>query len=704
LRYYLDLLHNLFGGIVVEALTNLILETEYRTGTSDPILGLFTPCLGQSILYKRAVGYFRSSVFIVAGTAIIDFAQRGGKIQLICSPELETSDIETIRTGYLEREVIISDRLIENIQYMLADSSTNYQTRVLATLVAVGTLEIKIAIRGQSQGLYHEKIGVFIDDVNNRVSFIGSANESWSGWHPQGNFESIEVFCNWLNKGDEERSARHEANFDSLWNGNTQEITTTPFPDAVFNYLCKEAFNTLDEAKKNIAIISSNQIIKRDPLPHQISAIEAWRKQDCRGVFEHATGSGKTFTALEAARVHLEKNLPVLVLVPSSLLLEQWYLEVKTEYPDAVTILAGAGHDRWRNSTGRLRNFSSPIATSARVIIATMQTAATDNFRQCLYQGIHLMLIADEVHQIGSPHNSKCLQINTGYRLGLSATPQRYGDPEGTKKIFDYFGSVVPPPITLSDAVKSGRLVEYEYHPHTIRLTAEEADAWKELTRKIGREIQKINTLDGQGKLSDHIKMLLIQRSRIAKKASAKPGLAVKILKEYYEEGQSWLIYCEDSEQLTETMHRLRLLGINPAEYHTGMEGDREATLVWFRRFGGVLVSINCLDEGVDIPTVTHALILASSQNPRQFIQRRGRVLRKADNKYLAYIHDAIVVPISIDDEPEQLSLLKSELLRAIEFSNSAINKSASAELRQIAFEIGFDPDESTNDGIEEDN
>ena len=134
------------------------------------------------------------------------------------------------------------------------------------------------------------------------------------------------------------------------------------------------------------------------------------------------------------------------------------------------------------------------------------------------------------------------------------------------------------------------------------------------------------------------------------------------------------------------------------------MECDKEATLAWFRRFGGVLVSINCLDEGVDIPTVTHALILASSQNPRQFIQRRGRVLRKADNKYLAYIHDAIVVPISIDDEPEQLSLLKSELLRAIEFSNSAINKSASAELRQIAIDIGFDPDEAINDGIEENN
>lgn len=685
-------------------LSNLTLQTEYRTGTSDPIADLFIPCLSQSILYKRAVGYFRSSVYIVAGPAIIDFVQRGGKIRLVCSPELDANDLETIRIGYLEREEVTTERLINEINQLLADSATNHPTRVLATLLAVGALEIKIAFRLQSQGIYHEKIGVFIDDANNRVSFIGSANESRSGWHSQGNFESIEVFCNWQSIGDEERSKRHEANFDNLWDGNTQEITTLPFPDAVFDCLCKEAFKTLDEAKNNIIANTIDQISKRTPLPHQISAIEAWHKQDCRGVFEHATGSGKTFTALEAARSHLEKGLPVLILVPSSLLLKQWHLEVKIEFPETITMLAGDGNNEWQRPQ-RLNRFSMQNPTEdARVIIATMQTAATDNFRQCLRQGEHLMLIADEVHQIGSPHNSQCLQINTGHRLGLSATPQRYGDPEGTAKIFAYFGSVVPPPITLSDAVKSGRLVKYEYHPHTIRLTEEEAKDWKKKTRQIGIEIQKQNTSDGRIKLSDDIKMLLIQRSRIAKKASAKPGLAAKILKEYYKEGQSWLIYCEDSEQLSETMLQLKLIGINPAEYHTSMEGDKEATLVWFRRFGGVLVSINCLDEGVDIPTVTHALILASSQNPRQFIQRRGRVLRKADNKYLAYIHDAIVVPISIDDEPEQLSLLKSELLRAIEFSNSAINKSASAELRQIAFEIGFDPDESTNDGIEEDN
>ena len=115
------------------------------------------------------------------------------------------------------------------------------------------------------------------------------------------------------------------------------------------------------------------------------------------------------------------------------------------------------------------------------------------------------------------------------------------------------------------------------------------------------------------------------------------------------------------------------------------------------------MVSIRCLDEGVDIPAVDHALILASSQNPRQFIQRRGRVLRKAPWKHIAAIHDAIVVPVSLEDEPEQTSLLKSEFVRAIEFSKSALNRDAGAELRHIAATLGFDPDAKSEIGIEED-
>jgi predicted helicase len=133
------------------------------------------------------------------------------------------------------------------------------------------------------------------------------------------------------------------------------------------------------------------------------------------------------------------------------------------------------------------------------------------------------------------------------------------------------------------------------------------------------------------------------------------------------------------------------------------MTGDKVEALKWFKKFGGVLVSIKCLDEGVDIPAVSHAFILASSQNPRQFIQRRGRVLRKSTGKDLAVIHDAIVVPVDPQSEGEQISLLKAELLRALEFADSSLNKGAGADLRRIAIEMGIDPSRAGEAAIEED-
>ena len=206
----------------------------------------------------------------------------------------------------------------------------------------------------------------------------------------------------------------------------------------------------------------------------------------------------------------------------------------------------------------------------------------------------------------------------------------------------------------------------------------------------------------GHKALRERAKMLLIKRSRIAKKAAKKVEIAREVVKKHYVEGEHWLIYCEDSNQLAAVRDALKDDGYSPIEYHSGMVADRHSTLDWFKTFGGLLVSIRCLDEGVDIPAISHALILASSQNPRQFIQRRGRVLRKSDGKHFAVIHDAIVLPVSLETEPDQTSLLKAEMLRSIEFASHAVNKMGAAELRDIATKLGFEPDVMIYSGIEE--
>lgn len=682
-------------------LSVLDLKTEYRSLKEDPVRQFYRPCLLNAISYKRAVGYFRSTVYKVIGTSIVEFARRGGRAELICSPELSEEDIDSIALGYARKSEVVGDSLFQQIEELLATEETAFNTRVLATLVSVGALEIKVAVRADRKGLYHEKIGVFSDGIGNVVSFKGSANETWSGWHLQGNFESIEVFCSWRGGLEAERVRKHTAHFDTLWAEHDPDIEVFSFPAKAVTHLKKAAFKDLDAVDpKDIPPPEK----RRTPLPHQDAAVSGWLSQGGRGIFEHATGSGKTFTALMAIRRHTEHGKPALVVVPSRLLLDQWASEIKDEVPEAALLLAGGGNNAWR-APHRLQGMTgADTAHGGRIVLATMQTASMDAFRDGVIDGDHLLLVADEVHQIGSPQHARIMTLDAGCRLGLSATPVRYGDPDGTRQIFDYFGDVVPPPITLADAIEAGRLVPYEYFPHPLNLTAEEADEWRDYTDRIRREIVRQKPDDARVRpLSDKAKMLLIQRSRIAKKAAAKVRLARDVLKAHFEKGQSWLVYCEDADQLAQVLAALRQEGMDPVEYHSKMDGDRAATMSWFRSFGGILVSIRCLDEGVDIPDVSHALILASSQNPRQFIQRRGRVLRRAPDKQLAIVHDAIVAPVSADDEPEQISLLKSELVRAIEFADYAINKGAGAELRDIAISMGIDPDGLLDTGVEED-
>lgn len=679
-------------------LSALALDAHYRTGERDPVSGFYKPCLDAAASYDRAVGYFRSSIFAIIGQHFLDFARRGGKARFICSPSITEDDARAIALGYVQREDVVELSISRDIDALLSDPAAMYRAKLLATFIKYGVLDIKVAIRSGGNGIYHEKIGIFEDGQGHQVSFLGSANETWSAWHAEGNHESIEVFSSWL-LADEVRVQSHRKIFDLLWNGKTPGIDTVDFPEAQHRKLLTAAAPSLDAPE--IEPIQATSSKRRKLLPHQATAIDFWNKAGRRGVFEHATGSGKTFTAIEAIKKHLATGEPTIVLVPSQLLHEQWKREILEEIPDASILMAGGGHTKWK-ARGRLRSHTSPALGMNRVVIATMQTASTDAFINGLAQGDHLLIVADEIHQIGSPKNSLSLAIRSGASLGLSATPIRYGDPEGTQRIFDRFGPVIQPAITLQDAIAAGRLVNYEYFPHVVHLSDDESELWKKFTKQIRFELAKAQKKDDSGGLTEKAKMLLIQRSRIAKKATVKTGLATGVIKKEFQEGQSWLVYCEDSGQLDEMLSKLRDEGFSPLEYYSNMPGDKVEALNWFKKFGGILVSIKCLDEGVDIPAVSHAFILASSQNPRQFIQRRGRVLRKSAGKDLAVIHDAIVVPVDQESESEQISLLKAELIRALEFADSALNKGAGADLRRIALEMGIDPSREGEAAIEE--
>lgn len=399
----------------------------------------------------------------------------------------------------------------------------------------------------------------------------------------------------------------------------------------------------------------------------------------------------------------MEQGKPAVVLVPSRLLLAQWEKEARQELSvlDPAILLAGGSNDKWRHHS-LLRLFTEPNG-DARLTIATIQTACTRDFRNRVNGGDHLLLVADEVHRLGAPEVRKALTIAAGARLGLSATPDRYGDAEGTAAIRDYFGETLDPVITLAAAISLGRLCKYKYFPHVVQLDEDEVAEWKTRTQQMVAARVYWTAHPEDKDAYERYKLLLIQRARVAKQAAAKTGAACLIVAEGYESRGHWLVYCDDTGQLNEVVHQLRAADLPVLEYHSAMEGSAEATLDRFGREGGILVAIKCLDEGVDIPTVSHAVILASSRNPREFIQRRGRVLRRAPGKRIAVVHDLLVEPPDEDGASAFDGLVQGEIARAAVFARDADNPSAFTTLMELCARWGVDIEQLAASGMEGD-
>ncbi len=401
-------------------LRDLNLDLDYQTGENDLVAEFYAPCLWVATKYDRAAGFFSSSVLVVAGRALIDFAKRKGTMRLVCSPRLDDDDIDAIAKGYKTREEMASQRVSEEIDELLGNPETRPKTIVLATLISTGVLEIRIAFRPPHLRLYHEKLGIFKDLQGDVVTFRGSSNETWSAWHELGNHESFDVFRSWSGSSDRLRTDRHVDYFERLWKGQIKNVETTPFPEVAIERLRAVAVSNLDEVD-----LPAPAPVRRTPQRHQADAIAAWKAAGRRGILEHATGSGKTVTALVVLGEHLKDRHPAIVLVPSALLLEQWAREISTEIPEAVVLVCGGGKVAWR-TPGRIEGLSANDRNlGKRVILATLQTASKSEFIGRLRGGEHLFVICDEVHRSGSNENARTFLIESGPPLcaKISETP-----------------------------------------------------------------------------------------------------------------------------------------------------------------------------------------------------------------------------------------------------------------------------------------
>jgi len=678
-------------------------QNEYRSDYCDLVQDFYIPCLRHSILYSRAVGFFSSTSMASVAGGLLALIQSGGKMRLIASPSLSAEDAEAIALGLKQKEEIITQSLIKELEQEF-EQVVQERLACLAWLLSHNLLEIKLAIRKdiRNRGIYHEKLGIFEDKAGNIVAFTGSANESASALLD--NFECIDVFCSW-DEGVRERTLSKADNFRRLWENDTPMLEILDFPEAAKRSLLRlrpDKFPIDEFTKRTPVMAESNQdyISKAITLDHGIpilpaclklrdyqkQAIANWFKNSGRGTLKMATGSGKTITALAIATELYQKiELQVLLIVcPYRHLVIQWSRECQKF--GLEPILAFESVHNWQdrlstqlyNVRSGNQKFLTVITTNATLIGQGLQS-------QLRYFPEKTLIVGDEAHNLGSRRLVESLPRNVGLRLALSATPERYFDDQGTEAIFDYFGSVLQPEFTLADAIRSGALVHYLYYPILVELTESETEKYADLTKKIGRAI----AFDGDRDDNEMVAALLMQRARLLGSAANKL-VALRELMQQRLDTSHTLIYCGDGsveDEVTADSNRqldavAQLLGselgyrVNTYTAETSLD-EREDLRLWFEtgELQG-LVAIRCLDEGVDIPAIQTAIMLASSSNPRQFIQRRGRILRSHPHKKRATLFDMIVLPPDLGRETIDVerNLLKKELQRFVEFANLADN------------------------------
>jgi DNA phosphorothioation system restriction enzyme len=686
-------------------LSELSLDISYRSDEGNVVRDFYVPCLQRSIIYRRAAGYFSSAGLAIAAKGVAELIKRGGSVQLVVSPQLSEDDVAAIEQGYRSREEVLQDaarRALTNPEQAL----TNDRLSALAWMIANGTLDIKIALRvapetGRlSRGIYHEKIGIFSDTSGDHVAFTGSGNETEGGLVT--NFESIDVYCSW--QDPQMRVKRKLAAFQRLWEDATEGLVILDFNEvsrqllAIFMPKSPPLFDP--EAASHLV---KPRISKRPALPcsltlrpYQQTAIASWFRNNGRGILQLATGTGKTITAL-AITAQLTDKLDlqaVIILCPYKHLVTQWRKECIAF--GIEPLLAFESREHWLDNLTQSLSRASAEPRSFLCVITTNSSFCSQAFQQRLrYFPAKTLLIADEVHNLGAPKNAASLPDNVQLRLGLSATPERWFDEEGTDRIESYFGPVLEPRLGIREAIELGALTPYRYYPILIELTEDEHVEYLDLSDKISR----LYGIDEDDPKHSALTALLQRRARLAGTAANKL-VALREIAARYRNASHMLFYCGDGQvesdyddifrrQVDEVT---RILGsdfqIKVASYTAETDTEQRDSLREDLATGRLqgLVAIRCLDEGVDIPSVRTAVILASSTNPRQFVQRRGRVLRRAPGKEFAEIYDLIVVPPpDVSQSAVERALLQKELVRFAEFADIALN---AGQARAVIFEL----------------
>lgn len=677
-------------------LKDLNLLPVYDSSEHDLIRELQVPLLKNSIDYLRGVGFFTSGWLKIASEGVATLIENGGKARIIISPIMEKGDWEALQVGEDARHNIELKDLLESKINDLRDSLEKDVLNALAWMISDEVLEFRFAVphKLENIGIYHDKLGLFRDNTGNTVAIHGSLNDSIQG---SLNGEAFSVFSSWI-EGQAPYLQKHVERLEALWENGNSQFKVCRLPDAIKEKIISlrssstRPYNLANNSNK-ILISINKPYCPKELYPYQLSAIRSWKNASCRGIFEMATGTGKTVTALSAAVDKHDElgKLAIIILVPYLHLLEQW--EKNCREFGFNPVLCSGNHGRWQiDVKSKIQDFNLG-STSNLCIIAVHMTATSERFHNAISKLIskNTMLIGDEAHGLGSKDMRNALISIADMRLGLSATPRRWFDDEGTGVIFSYFGQTCYE-LTLDQAIGT-YLTEYYYFPQLVCLTKSEAIEYETYTTRISM-LAKSSENDLAS--SENLKRLLIQRARIIGSAQNKLPKLIDLLNQLISKDRlsgritkDILIYCAPGTH-RDILQSVSKLGLICHEFvHDVSLSERERLLDKFSKGEiQVLVAIKCLDEGIDVPSTRTAFILASSTNPREFVQRRGRILRKYEGKSEAIIYDFIVSPPTerfILKKDSDISILKREMPRFVEFASSARNQfEARAVIRDI--------------------
>ena len=691
----------------------------YESGTSDIVEDFYEPVLMASVSYDLIAGFFSSAALAIASRGLYGFIKNRGKMRLVTSPILSGEDAEIIRKVTESPEKLTDIDLGINLTNICNEFVDNH-VKALGWMLREGLLEMRLAVITNNNrpctveeinksGLFHQKVGILRDVDGNELSFSGSINETASAWI--NNDEEFKVFKAW--DDSREYYQKDQSRFEEIWNGQRQNLEVFDLPSAIKDKLIQRSsdFDIEKISIKQYRRSKANSFdFKNSPISlfyYQANALNKWKDNTYRLLFEMATGTGKTRTAVAGISRILatSKRVVVIISTPQNTLSKQWKeneVEPLGVHFDRSEIIDGTVKD-WKSKLSSILLDNATGFADHCVIYTTHSTASSEKFTSTMLRDLSkdsiTLFVGDEVHWLGARKLRRALLSRYNFRIGLSATPSRWFDDEGSQYLVDYFGgknfvfSIHDALTEINPITGKHFLVNYYYHISKVGLNAEETAEYKNITQQMLRLASKI---EADPEAEERYERLLEQRANIIKNADEKYNILDKLLDELNAKGRiENLIIFVSPQQINNVMETLvqkkiifhKLTESEGTRREKKYDGLSEREFIIKRFKSGdyqVLVAIKCLDEGIDIPSADTGILMASSTNPREYVQRIGRIVRQGANKTFAHLYDMCVGKVdTLDDDEQKLEnkIKQKEIIRLTEIANNAINVTDATEI-----------------------